>query len=290
MILGGVAFVTPPLLMVLSFALLYVKYGELPAIFHVLYGIKPIIFSVILLALIRLWKKAINEKWMIGILLLIVALSFLGVHELIVMLIGGIVVLSIHLFQTKKVMSIAFPLFLLAADTETLRKIFLNFLKIGSILYGGGYVLLVFIESDFVERLGLISNAQLLDAIAVGQLTPGPLFTTATFIGYILGGVTGALLGTLGIFLPSFLFVGLLHKFLPVMQKNVYLRQFLNGVIIASLGLMIVVLYYMFSSAVTDILTMIVMIASFIMLYKYKINPAYLVVIGGLIGYIVHLF
>jgi chromate transporter len=287
MFVGGFAFILPPFLMILGLGYLYVTYGAIPEVTNVLAGVKPVVIAIILNALIKLWKKAVKVKIAYFLAAFVVLLAFLDVHELLIFLIAGtsmLLILNIHDF--RKHYAFAFPLVLLTGSTP-LHTIFLNFLKIGSILYGGGYVLLVFIQADFVDRLGLITYDQLLDAIAIGQITPGPLFTTSTFIGFILADVPGAIVATLGIFLPSFIMIALLHNILPALNKNKYLRTFLDGVIVASLGLMIYVLYSISVTSFINIWTVFIFILAFILLFKYKVNTAFLIIGGALIGFLI---
>ena len=291
MIVAGTSFIVPPMVMVMTFAYIYVEFGTIPEVTSVLYGIKPVILAIILMALIKLWTKAIKIPFSYILVILVFGIAFLSVHELLLMLGAGLLMMVfVNRNKIKAHHSIVLPLWLASDVATPLRTIFLNFLKIGAILYGGGYVLLVFIETDFVNRLGLITNEQLLDAIAVGQLTPGPLFTTAAFVGYLLRGVPGGLLATLGIFLPSFLLVGLLHKILPYLRTNEWLSGFLDGVIVASLGLMAYVVITLTQTALLDVWTILIAIVSFVLLFRFKINSALLVVVGGMLGFLIGLF
>jgi chromate transporter len=291
MIVAGLSFITPPMIMVLALAHVYVAYGTLPEVTTALAGIQPVIVAVVFVALIKLWKKAIKNPPSYGLVAGVFLLALLGVHELLIMLGSGLLMLLyVNRSKLRAHLSVSAPLVLLAAEPARLETIFWNFLKIGSILYGGGYVLLVFIESDFVHRLDLITDAQLLDAVAVGQLTPGPLFTTAAFIGYLLRGIPGGLLATLGIFLPSFLLVGLLHKILPYLRTNTWLSGFLDGVVVASLGLMAYVLVTLAEAAFLNLWTIALGLVAFVLLFQYRVSSAFLVVGGGLLGYLVGLF
>lgn len=287
MIVAGLSFILPPMVMVLALAHIYVTYGTLPEVSTALAGIQPVIVAVIFAALIKLWNKAMKRPVSYGLVGVVFALALLGLHELWIMLGSGLAMM-VYMNRTKLrgAFAFSFPLVLLATEPARLHTIFLNFLKIGAILYGGGYVLLVFIESDFVDRLGLITDAQLLDAIAVGQLTPGPLFTTAAFIGYLLRGLPGGLLATLGIFLPSFLLVGLLHKILPYLRTNTWLSGFLDGVVVASLGLMAYVLLTLALASLVNVWTILLALGAFVLLFRFRVNSAFLVVAGGLLGYL----
>ena len=166
----------------------------------------------------------------------------------------------------------------------SLPSLFLIFLKIGAVLYGSGYVLLAFLRADFVVRLGWLTDQQLLDAIAIGQVTPGPVFTTATFIGFILGGIPGALLATLGIFLPSFIFVAISNPLIPRIRKSAWVSGLLDGVNVASLGLMAAVTWQLGRASLTDPLTILIALVSFVLLIRFKVNSTWLIAGGGLIG------
>jgi chromate transporter len=175
------------------------------------------------------------------------------------------------------------------STTFSLPILFLTFLKIGSVLYGSGYVLLAFLRNDFVLRLGWLTDQQLIDAIAIGQVTPGPVFTTATFIGYILGGTPGALLATLGIFLPSFIFVAISNPLIPKIRNSVWTSSLLDGVNVSSLGLMAAVTIQLASSSLTDFYTIIIGIISLVLLLRYKVNSTWLIAGGGIAGFIISL-
>jgi chromate transporter len=171
-----------------------------------------------------------------------------------------------------------------ASEPFTLPVLFLTFLKIGAVLYGSGYVLLAFLHADFVERLGWLTDQQLADAISIGQVTPGPVFTTATFIGYILGGLPGALLATLGIFLPSFIFVAISNPLIPRMRNSEWVGGLLDGVNAAALGLMAAVTWQLGRASLVDPLTILIALASLVLLARFKVNSTWLIIAGGLIG------
>ncbi|MGB3615905.1 MAG: chromate efflux transporter, partial [Elainellaceae cyanobacterium] len=172
------------------------------------------------------------------------------------------------------------------AAAVTWTQVFLFFLKIGSVLYGSGYVLLAFLQEDLVERNGWLTSEQLLDAIAIGQFTPGPVFTTATFVGYLLAGNLGAIAATIGIFLPAFLLVGLINPYVATLRRSPWFSAFLDGVNAASLGLMAVVTYTLGRTALVDIPTMLLAIAAMVAVFKYKINSAWIVLAGAVIGFL----
>lgn len=296
LIIAGVCFILPAMLIVMAFAAIYTMYGALPEVSGIMYGIKPVIIAVIVQALIRLGQSAVKNV-STGVLgIMVVLLSFLGFHELILLALAGVIMMSIT--NRKKLkgsrLSVVFPILPVATlasksiseGSMALTSLFLTFLKIGSVLYGSGYVLLAFLEADFVERFGVITSQQLLDAISVGQFTPGPVFTTATFIGYIIQGTPGAILATLGIFLPAFLLVGILNPVIPKLRSSSWVSGLLDGVNVASWGLMAVVSYKLAISAVIDIPTAILAIISLFVVFKYKVNSAWLVLSGGIIGLI----
>lgn len=242
-ILGGLAFTLPAALIVLLFAWVYVEYGSTPQATWLLYGVKPVMIAIILQALWGLGRKAIKDVLTIIIAVACIALYFLGVNEVLLLFAGGLFVMLIRNWTRLRELprpnlSVALPLLsgLGAASVSfSLPTLFLTFLKIGAILYGSGYVLIAFLRADFVERLGWLTEQQLIDAIAIGQITPGPLFTSATFIGYLLGGIPAAIVATLGIFLPSYIFVAISNPIIPKLRQSPWAGSLLDGVIVSSL-------------------------------------------------------
>lgn len=300
LILGGVSFILPAMLSVLIIAVIYGKYGELPEISGISYGIKPVVIAIILQALIRLTKSVLKNIPVIIISVMVIILSFLGLHEIILLATAGVIIMLIEnrkkIRQNKLPMLAAYiPIFSASISSNASKNIslpgvFLNFLKIGSVLYGSGYVLLAFMEADFVERLGLITSEQLIDAVSVGQFTPGPVFTTATFVGYLIKGVPGAILATIGIFLPAFILVGALNRIIPKLRQSSWFGGFLDGLNAASLALMAVVNWKLGVSAIIDIPTALLAGISLILVFRFKINSAWLILGGGLIGYLLTVF
>jgi len=303
LILGGACFILPAVGLVMGLAWVYVRYGSTPQAEWLLYGIKPVVIAIILQALWMLGRKAIKGLFLAVVGLSVAVLYFLGINEILLLVVGGLVVMvGSNLLRLGSLRSnakglvfipamvdwkwLAFPN--LAAATFSLPLMFLTFLKIGAILYGSGYVLLAFLHSDFVVRHAWLTNQQLLDAVAIGQVTPGPVFTTATFIGYLLAGVPGALLATLGIFLPAFIFVAVSNPLIPKIRNSVWLRGLLDGVNAASLGLMAAVTWTLGRSSIFDQLTILIAVASMILLLKYKINSTWLIIGGMLIGFFLH--
>jgi chromate transporter len=292
LILGGMSFIVPAMLIVLGLAWLYVQYGSYPQVDWLLYGIKPVVIAIVLQALWSLGRKAIKD-WLTAVMVLIViGLYWAGINEIGLLFGGGFVLLllkNIKNFPLKKVAGVAVPGSLLAITSQAvsgvqLPLLFFTFLKIGSILYGSGYVLLAFLRADFVVHLGWLTDQQLIDAIAIGQVTPGPVFTTATFIGYILAGLPGALLATLGIFLPSFVFVALSSPLIPKLRNSKFFGSLLDGVNATSLGLMAAVLVQLGRSSLIDPVTILIGLISAILLIRYRVNSTWLVLGGGLIG------
>lgn len=295
LVLAGSLFILPAMAIVLLFAMLYTAYGQLPDMNGILYGIKPVILAIIVQALYRLGKSVLKNAASLALGILAAALSLMGVREIPILLAMGLAVMlakNRHKLMGKTYSVSFLPLGLLAnglpvAPPMGLSSLFFTFLKIGSVLYGSGYVLIAFLETEFVHRLGVLSVQQLLDAVAVGQFTPGPVFTTATFVGYLIQGLPGALASTLGIFLPSFLLVLLLHSLLPKMRASAWISGALDGVNIASLGFMAAVSVKLGAAAVTDGWTIALFLASFFVLMKVKLNSAWLILSGGIFGWLI---
>jgi chromate transporter len=285
LIVAGVCFILPAMLIVMAIAWIYVRFGKLPQTQAILYGIKPAIIAVIVQALWRLGRSAVKSR-LLGVIGLLSAVAvFAGANELLVLLIAGVVVVLVRTTRGGFVAALVGSAPTIAVTkTFGLWPLFFFFLKVGSVLFGSGYVLLAFLRADLVERWHWLTEAQLLDAIAVGQVTPGPVFTTATFIGYLLGGVKGGLVATLGIFLPAFIFVALSGPLVPRIRRSRAAGAFLDGVNVASLALMAVVTIQLARSALVDGLTLALALASAALLLIWRVNSAWLVLAGGLIG------
>lgn len=304
LIVGGLCFIGPAMLIVMLLAALYVQYGSTPTAEWLLYGIKPVIVAVILQAVWGLARKAAKNWILLIVGVAAFALYLLGINELLLLfgcgLAGALILNARRIFAERvggiiALLGIPLPALLSGALTTattpySLSTLFLTFLKIGSVLYGSGYVLLAFMRGDFVERLGWLTTQQLLDAVAVGQFTPGPLFTTATFVGYLLGGVIGAVAATVGIFLPSFIFVAISSPLIPKMRKSAFLGTLLDAVNMAALGLMAAVTVELGRSALIDPLTIGLALASALLLIRYKLNATWLILGGALIGLVYALF
>lgn len=301
LIVAGACFILPAALIVLGLAWAYVAYGTTPAAEWLLYGVKPVIIAVVAQALWGLGKTAVKGALLAAVGLAALALALAGVDELALLVAGGLLVMIVR--NLGRIRRDAPPLAALlpiaggapawlgmaAAPAVDLGLLFLIFLKIGAVLYGSGYVLLAFLRTDFVVRLGWLTDQQLLDAVAVGQFTPGPVFTTATFIGYLLGRVPGAVLATVGIFLPSFVFVAAVNPLVPRMRRSPWLGALLDGVNVAALGLMAAVTWQLGRAAVLDWLTGLLALLAAFLLFRFKVNSAWLVLGGGLIGLIYRL-
>ena len=292
LIVAGVCFILPAVLIVIVLAALYVQYGTTPAANWLLYGIKPVVLAIVAHALYGLARTAV-KGWLTGIVgATVLVLALFGLSELVLLFVGGLVVMVLaNLRRLRVAPALALPVFALpslllqsAVVPFSLAQLFWNFLKIGSVLYGSGYVLLAFLRADFVERLGWLTDQQLLDAVAIGQVTPGPLFTTATFIGYILGGVPGAVIATVGIFLPAFVFVAISNPLLPRIRQSLWAGALLDGVNVASLGLMAAVTVVLAQAALIDPVTIMVALVALALLIRYKLNSMLLVFAGALIG------
>jgi chromate transporter len=296
LIVSGVCFILPAAAIVLVLAWAYVRFGGTPAAEWLLYGIKPVIIAIVLQALWNLGRTAIKGPLLMLIAVAVVGLYLLGANELVLLFGGGLVAMlvrNLRRLRARKAAPLAALLPLLrlpisawlqtgAGTPVSLQLLFLIFLKIGSVLYGSGYVLLAFLRGDLVVRLGWLTDRQLLDAVAVGQFTPGPVFTTATFIGYILGGLPGAVLATVGIFLPSFIFVAAVNPLLPRLRQSPWLGALLDGVNVAALGLMAAVTWDLARAAIVDWVTLAVAGLAALLLLRYKVNSAWLVLAGGI--------
>jgi chromate transporter len=296
LLVAGVSFILPAALMVTAIAWAYVRWGALPQAEHVFYGVKPVVIAVVVQALAGLARTALKSGFLaaVGAASLVACAS--GADELLVLFgAAALAVARLALERGAKdgvprSTALASPLLAPAVSAAAsavpfgLGALFLFFLKVGSVLFGSGYVLLAFLRADVVERSGWLSDSQLLDAIAVGQLTPGPVFTTATFIGYVLGGPAAAVVATLGIFLPAFFFVAASAPLLPRMRRSRWAGALLDGVNVGSLALMAAVTLEIAHSAVRDLTTAVLAGVSALLLLRFRINSAWLVLVGGLVG------
>jgi chromate transporter len=294
LILAGTLFILPAMVLVLAFAWAYVRFGSLPQGTWMLYGIKPVIIAIIAQALWGLSKSAFNDRLLLVLSIGVVLLYLAGGNVVLLLFGAGILIALVrsarHIRPSRSGAALPPTMLPILASTAavgipfSLSTLFLTFLKIGAVTYGSGYVLLVFLRSDFVDHLHWLTDRQLIDALAVGQFTPGPVFTTATFIGYLTGGLRGALLATLGIFLPSFIFVALIYPLIRHIRHSPTARAFLDGVSAAALGLMAAVTWQLGRAAIVDIATAVMMLVAFGLLRCARMNSAWLVVGGALSG------
>lgn len=306
LLVAGLCFILPAALIVTAIAWAYVRFGKLPEVAGLLYGMKPVIIAVVVQAFWNLGRTAVKTKLLAAAGIIAVAACFFGGNELLVLFGCGFALLAIRATDKTKPTAMGgfAPLFANLPGTSTtaatattavaasvavaapfsLNLMFFSFLKVGAVLFGSGYVLLAFLRADLVERWHWLTESQLLDAIAVGQFTPGPVFTTATFIGYLLSGPAGALVATAGIFLPAFLFVALSAPLIPRLRASPLAGAFLDGVNVASLALMAVVTWQLGRTALTDWLTIALALVAATLLIRWRINSAWLVLGGAAIG------
>jgi chromate transporter len=292
LVAAGACFISPAMLIVMVLAWVYVRLGSTAEAGWLLYGVKPVVIAVIFQALWNLGRKAVKGPLTGAVGLAVLAMYFFGFNEIGLLLAGGLVVMIVQNLGRRNepgTAGIFLPLAglglpALASIPFSLSHLFFTFLKIGSVLYGSGYVLLAFLRADFVVRLGWLTDQQLIDAVAIGQVTPGPVFTTATFIGYVLGGVPGALLATLGIFLPSFIFVAISNPLIPKLRNSPWAGSLLDGVNVASLGLMAAVTWQLSRASLVDPVTILLALASVGLLFRLKVNTTWLVLGGATVG------
>lgn len=295
LVVAGVCFIVPAALMVTALAWAYVRYGDTPALAGLLYGVVPVVVAVIVHALGGLVRTVVKNVWLGAVAAAALAAYLLGVNELVVLGAGAVVFALAHLLATLPGRGRAHGLAgvpLLAAaqpvladpTASQLAQLFTTLLKIGAVLYGSGYVLVAFVRGDFVQRLGWISEQQLLDAVAIGQLTPGPVFTTATFVGYLVAGPLGALVGTVAIFTPSFVFVGLLTRITDRLRATAWTSAVLDGVNAVSLALMAGVSLQLARTAIVDWPTLVVFGCALLLLWRSRLNSAWLIAGGAAVG------
>ncbi len=301
LIVAGSCFLLPAAIMVSLIAWAYVRYGALPQVAGMLYAIKPVVVAIVIQALWKLSKTGVRTKFLAAIAALAVVLNFFGLGPIVVLLIAGTISAATLWLKLKTktrpaaVSLAALPKFFAAALATaataaalpfSLWRLFLSFLKIGSVIFGSGYVLLAFLQSEFVERLHWLTEKQLIDAVAVGQFTPGPVFTTATFIGYILGGWLGAIVATVGIFLPGFLLVAASGPLLPRIRRSPVISAALDGVVAGSLALMAVVTWQLGKAAIVDRITIAIFAVSAVALLRFRVNSVWLIAAAAVAGWI----
>jgi chromate transporter len=286
LLVAGAAFIAPAAVITAALAWVYVRYGSLPSTQWILWGIKPVIVAIVAHALFALAPRAARTWSLRAIGAGALAAAAFGAHELLVLLAAGLIAsLAVAAWRGAACTAVV-PVAAtsIAASSVTLSGIFWVFLKIGSVLFGSGYVLVAFLRADLVERHGWLTEAQLIDAVAAGQVTPGPVLSTATFIGYLLASWNGALLATLGIFLPAFVFVALSGPLVPRIRESRFAGAFLDGVTVASLALMALVTFQIGRSALVDVPAVAIAAAALVALVRFRVNATWLVAAGALTG------
>jgi len=304
LVVAGTAFIVPAALIVGVTAWAYARFGQLPAALALFAGVKPVVIAIVLQALWRLARAAVKTLWLGALAMGAIGAVVAGIHELLVLFAAAVIaallagvrarepddrtatvsavgtVISAHKAAGSGALGVVFG----APAAVSLWPLFGIFLKIGSVLFGSGYVLLAFLRADFVQRLGWLTERQLLDAVAVGQVTPGPVFTTATFIGYLLGGAPGAVVATIGIFLPAFVFVAVSGPMIPRLRRSRIAGAALDGVNAASLGLMAVVTWQLGRASIVNVPTAVLALAAGLLLATRRVNAAWLIAGGAIIG------
>ncbi len=314
---AGASFILPAALITGAFAWAYVRFGSLPQAGSVLAGIKSAVIAVIAIAIWRLGKSAVRDAGLAALGVLAFAAFFIGLNPIAILFGGGLIGMLVRRAGSLRaaaatLVSNVFPLRVLTSSTwknlriaplrstsliaavsfaagttaarPTVGKIALFFLKVGAVLYGGGYVLLAFLEQGLVQQHAWLTRQQLLDAVAIGQFTPGPVLSTATFIGYILGGAPGAAVATIGIFLPSFFYIALLAPVLFRLRKSPWIAAFLDSVNVCAVALMAGVTFQLGSDALRGWMSWVVALASLAILLRWKVSPAWVVLGGGIVG------
>ncbi|MGZ6212494.1 MAG: chromate efflux transporter [Candidatus Binataceae bacterium] len=299
LVVGGVCFIIPAMLIVIAAAWAYKRLASLPEFQGIMHGIKPVVVAIILQALWRLAPVAVKSGFLALVGSIAVLATMLGAGPLTILFGAGIVTATTAWIERDRrsdtLGAIAMPGWpgivamlksaaAVAVIPFSLLGLFLFFLKVGAVLYGSGYVLLAFLQTDLVDRLHWITQSQLLDAVAVGQVTPGPVFTTATFIGYLLGGMTGAVAATIAIFVPGFIYVAASRPLIPRIRRSMIAGAFLDGVNVGALALLAVVTLQLSRAALIDVVTVAIAAASVALLIRSRINSAWMIFAAGMIG------
>jgi chromate transporter len=293
LLVAGSCFIVPAAGMVTVIAWAYVRFGHLLAAEGALYGIKAVIIAIVAQALIAFGRTAIKTRWLLGLAVVAAAAVALRAPPIAVLVAAGVLCAAIRATQGRDARASwlcapgAFGASFLAAPMPVLAKLFLVFLKIGAIVFGSGYVLLAFLRADLVEQTRWITESQLVDAVAVGQFTPGPVFTTATFLGYRVAGVPGAVVATVGIFLPSFVLVAASGRLIATLRRSAVAGAFLDGVNVGSLALFALVTVQLARASIVDGTTVVLAAASGVALLVWRVNSAWLVLAGGVVGAVV---
>jgi chromate transporter len=298
LLVAGACFIVPAMGLVTLIAWAYARFGKLPAVAGILVGVKPVLIAVVGQALWGFARTAVKSLPLLLLGLLALGASLLGAHELLILLAAGLGMLAVRWLQDRGAgrlgsllpllppLSLPLPLTDAGIPPAGLGRLFLFFVKVGSVLFGSGYVLLAFLRADLVDRWHWLTQAQLLDAVAVGQFTPGPVFTTATFIGYLLCGLPGAVVATVGIFAPAFVFVALSAQLVPRLRRSPLAGAALDGVNVASLALMAATAWQLGRSAIFSAPTLGLAVVSLVLLWRLRVNSAWLVLGGGVLGWL----
>lgn len=294
LLVAGSCFILPAAVIVAALAWLYVHFGKLPAASAILYGVKPVVIAIVVQALWGLGRTAIKTKLLALIGVCAVAAAFLGLHPLLLLVVaGGVTALSEVRGSLSSAPAFSAARIAAAATTGAasfnLASLFLVFLKIGAVVFGSGYVLLAFLRTDLVVQRGWLTDSQLIDAVAVGQLTPGPVFTTATFIGYLLGGLRGSVVATVGIFTPAFLLVAASGPLVPLIRRSKVAGAFLDGVNVGSLALMAEVSWQLGRASLVDFATAAAAVVSAVALLRWRVNSVWLIFGGAVLGLLMHI-
>ncbi|MDE2958262.1 MAG: chromate efflux transporter [Bacteroidota bacterium] len=291
LLVAGWCFILPAALMTGVLGWLYMAYGQVPALEPFLAGIKPAVIVIILGALWRLGKTAVRQVSLVPIGAAVAAALLLGVNEVLALIGGGLLGLAGLYAWRRRTVIMALPLIVMgvlqSGQVEySLLKLGLFFLKVGSVLYGSGYVLIAFLDGDLVQTYGWLSEQQLLDAVAIGQFTPGPVLTTATFIGVMLGGWQGGLVATVAIFLPSFIFVSILNPLIPRLRKSKITAAFLDAINVSAVALMLVVTVRLGLAVLTGWSPWIVFGLAALATWRFRLHAGWLVAGGAAAGYL----
>ena len=286
---AGLSFIFPAVCITLLVAIFFEKFSDIAWVVPIIDGIKAAVLSFIVAAILKLGKKAVKTQFLAIIGVIVIVAAFLGVNEILCILTAGLFMMLYKFGTTKNQLNsvVLLPLFMITQVPYTHLKLFLTFLKVGSVLFGSGYVLFAYLDGELIENLGWLTHPDLVEAIAVGQVTPGPVLSTSTFIGYKLGGIPGAIWATLGIFLPSFFYVWLLNPLVRKLRSNPLLTGFLEAVNVAAVAVMVVVSLKMAQSIVVDWKTGLICAVSFFVYFYFKgINTLWIIFGGALLGFI----
>lgn len=291
LLVAGVCFILPAALMVTALAWAYVTYGDTPSLQRVLHGVVPAVVAIVLWALVGLVPSVVKNVWLGVLVAVALAAYLLGVHELVVLFGGALVAVAARGVRAASPgpHGLLVPLLPLFHDPTAaqLGRLCWTMLRIGALLYGSGYVLIAFLKRDFVDRLGWVTQAQLVDAVAIGQATPGPVFTTATFIGYLVAGPLGAFLATVAIFTPSFVFVGLLTRLTTRLRASAWTSVLLDGVNASAYALMAGVSWQLGREALVDGWTVLIALVTLVLLWRTRLNSAWYVLGGAVSGLLI---